>query len=99
MAKRAGWFEPGEPEVKTAFVYSIAYRMALVAAGRADGLIATGQKSEWDVAAGTLIVQEARGWASSIAGAPYTFNKREPLCDGTLAAPPGLHGKILAALR
>jgi len=99
VAKRAGWHEPGEPEVETTFVYSIAYRMVLVAAGQADGLISTGQKSEWDVAAGTLIVQEAGGRVTSTAGQAYTFNKPEPLCDGTVAAPPRVHGKLLAALR
>lgn len=98
VARRAGWLEPGDPEVETTFVYSIAYRMALVAAGRADGLISTGEKSEWDVAAGTLIVQEAGGSATSVKGAPYEFNKRSPVCDGTVAASPALHGMLLAAL-
>jgi len=98
VAKRAGWLSPGEPEVETSFVYSIAYRMALVAAGRVDGVIATGQKSEWDVAAGALIVQEAGGRVTSGAGAPYRFNKRAPVFDGTVAAAPDLHGKLLAAL-
>ncbi|MFP3921435.1 MAG: inositol monophosphatase family protein [Dichotomicrobium sp.] len=98
VARRAGWHEPGEPEVETSFVYSIAYRMGLVAAGRFDGLISTGEKSEWDVAAGTLIVQEAGGLATSVAGAPYEFNKREPVCSGTVAASPALHGILLKAV-
>jgi myo-inositol-1(or 4)-monophosphatase len=99
VAKRAGWHEPGEPEVTTAFVYSIAYRMCLVGAGRADGLIAKGRKSEWDVAAGTLIVQEAGGRVASTDGSQYRFNKREPVLDGTIAAPPGLLDQLLAAAR
>jgi myo-inositol-1(or 4)-monophosphatase len=99
VAKRAGWHEPGAPEVRTTFVYSIAYRMCLVAAGHADGLIAKGRKSEWDVAAGTLIVQEAGGRATSTDGSAYRFNKREPVFDGTIAAPPGLHNQLLAAVR
>lgn len=99
VAKRAGWHEPGEPEVTTTFVYSIAYRMCLVGAGRADGLIAKGRKSEWDVAAGTLIVQEAGGRVTSTDGSAYRFNKREPVFDGTIAAPLGLHAQLLAAVR
>ncbi|RIA47390.1 3'(2'),5'-bisphosphate nucleotidase CysQ [Dichotomicrobium thermohalophilum] len=99
VAKRAGWHEPGEPDVRTTFVYSIAYRMCLVAAGRADGLIAKGRKSEWDVAAGTLIVQEAGGRVTSTDGARYRFNQSKPLLDGTIAAPPGLHERLLAAVR
>ncbi len=99
VAKRAGWHEPGEPEVTTSFVYSIAYRMCLVAAGRADGLIAKGQKSEWDVAAGTLIVQEAGGRVTSTDGSPYRFNQRAPVLDGTIAATPRLHEQLLAAVQ
>jgi len=98
VARKAGWDKPGEPEVITTFVYSIAYRMALVGAGRADGLISKGRKSEWDVAAGALIVQEAGGRVTSTGGTAYSFNKRDPVCDGTIAAPPTLHGKLLAAI-
>jgi len=98
VARKAGWDKPGEPDVITTFVYSIAYRMALVGAGRADGLISKGRKSEWDVAAGALIVQEAGGRVTSTGGTAYSFNKRDPVCDGTIAAPPTLHGKLLAAI-
>lgn len=99
VARHAGWDQPGEPEVTATFVYSIAYRMCLVGAGRADGLIAKGRKSEWDVAAGALIVQEAGGRVTSSDGSRYRFNKPNPVFDGTIAGPPGLHEKLLAAIR
>ncbi len=99
VAKRAGWSAADAPDVETSFVYSIAYRLGLVAAGRADGLISLGRKSEWDVAAGTLIVQEASGRVTSTAGAAYQFNKPEPVCEGTLAAPAKLHGELVLTLR
>jgi myo-inositol-1(or 4)-monophosphatase len=99
VARHAGWDQPGEPEVTATFVYSIAYRMCLVAAGRADGLIAKGRKSEWDVAAGALIVQEAGGRVTSSDGSRYSFNKPNPVFDGTIAGPPRLHEKLLAAIR
>ena len=99
VAKRTGWSGPGAPDVETSFVYSIAYRLALVAAGRADGLISLGRKNEWDVAAGTLIVQEAGGLVTTTAGADYAFNKPAPVCDGTVAAPERLHGALVLALR
>jgi myo-inositol-1(or 4)-monophosphatase len=99
VAKRAGWSGPGAPDVETSFVYSIAYRLALVAAGRADGLISLGRKNEWDVAAGTLIVQEAGGLVTTTAGVDYAFNKPAPVCDGTVAAPERLHGALVLALR
>ena len=40
---------------------SIAYRMALVANGTYDAMMALSSKHEWDTAAGTLIVEEAGG--------------------------------------
>jgi len=99
VARRAGWHEPGEPEVTTRFVYSIAYRMCFVAAGWADGLISKGRKSEWDVAAGTLIVREAGGRVTSTNGSRYAFNQRKPVFDGTIAGPPRLQDELLAAVR
>lgn len=99
VARRAGWQGPDAPVVETSFVYSIAYRLALVAAGHADGLISLGQKSEWDVAAGTLIVQEAGGRVTTTTGEEYTFNKPDPICEGALAAPAKLHGELVQAVR
>lgn len=99
VARRAGWCGRDAPQVKTTFVHSIAYRLALVAAGRADGLISLGRKSEWDVAAGTLLVREAGGRVTSVAGASYRFNKPDPVCEGALAAPARLHGELGLALR
>ncbi len=40
---------------------SIAYRMALVANGTYDGMMALSSKHEWDSASGALIVAEAGG--------------------------------------
>ncbi len=99
VAKRAGWRGADAPDVETTFVYSIAYRLGLVAAGRADGLISLGRKSEWDVAAGTLIVQEASGRVTTTTGAAYRFNKPEPVCEGTLAASVKLHDELVLTLR
>jgi len=99
IARRAGWQGPDAPVVETSFVYSIAYRLALVSAGHADGLISLGQKSEWDVAAGTLIVQEAGGRVTTTTGDDYIFNKPEPVCEGALAAPAALHDELLRTLQ
>ena len=40
---------------------SLAYRLALVAEGRFDAMIALGTSWEWDICAGHLIVSEAGG--------------------------------------
>ena len=41
---------------------SIAYRMALVSSGRFDSMMALNTKSDWDIAAGVVIVKEAGGF-------------------------------------
>ena len=40
---------------------SIAYKLALLAAGRAQVTFSLGEKNEWDIAAGVLLVTEAGG--------------------------------------
>src|SRR5690606_22078974 len=57
-AKR-GEFAPFEGMVSLNIVGSIAYKLARVAAGQADATWSRGPKNEWDICAGTLLVQEA----------------------------------------
>lgn len=75
---------------------SIAYRMALVANGSYDGMMALSSKHEWDTAAGTLIVQEAGGIVSGHSGAPLAYNQEKPLHRSVVCAGPALHAAILA---
>ena len=65
---------------------SIAYSMALVAAGKADGTINVDPLHEWDVVAGWLLVQEGRGTVTDYKGMPIFYNQAEPLVHGILAA-------------
>lgn len=74
---------------------SLAYRMALIAAGRFDGMVALNPKHEWDICAGALLVSEAGGRSTNHDGSAWSFNKpdaREPsmVCGG-----PVLHGLLL----
>lgn len=64
---------------------SIAYTLALVAAGRADAAINLGTQNEWDVAAGVLLVQEAGGFAADKQWNAIRFNKPMPSVKGILA--------------
>ena len=52
------WAEPW-PSVRFEKRNALAYRMALVAAGAFDAAIALTPKWDWDVAAGSLIAEEA----------------------------------------
>ncbi|MCW5724789.1 MAG: 3'(2'),5'-bisphosphate nucleotidase CysQ [Maricaulaceae bacterium] len=73
---------------------SIAYRFALVAAGAFDGLVAVRGKSDWDLAAGRLLVEEAGGVASDHAGAPLSFGGGGSRQPPPLAAGPALHALL-----
>jgi len=101
-AKRLGWLsEYGQPEIveRIAFVNSIAYRLALVACGRFDGLIALGHSSDWDIAAGALLVAEAGGTVTDREGGSHGFNRPSLRHDGTVAAGPTLHPALLEAAK
>ncbi len=82
---RRGEFEPFEPFAEIRPCGSIAYKLALVAAGIADATFSLGPKNEWDIAAGVLLVNEAGGNVTNRSGAPFTFNQRSTLVDGIVA--------------
>ena len=58
---------------------SVAYRMVCVAAGTADFTLALTPKRDWDVAAATLIAQEAGAIVTDHLGNSYDFNTIESL--------------------
>lgn len=64
---------------------SIAYSLALVAIGRADGTINFDRLHEWDIAAGALLVQEGGGTYTDFNGKPIHFNQTDPSVHGVLA--------------
>lgn len=69
---------------------SVAYKMALVAAGQADGTWTMVPKSEWDVAAGTALVRAAGGSVIHADGTEPTFNRPVPRHPNFLAASDGI---------
>lgn len=74
---------------------SIAYRMALVANGAYDAMMALSSKYEWDTSAGALIVEEAGGRATAHDGTRLTFNNPVPTHRSLICAGPALHASIL----
>jgi myo-inositol-1(or 4)-monophosphatase len=70
--ERHGWLAR---TAKADFAYrnSIAYRMALVAAGKFDAAISLTEKSDWDVAAADLLVREAGGRVTTAEGLPLAY--------------------------
>lgn len=75
-------------------VGSVAYRLALVAAGKADAVLSGYGRSEWDVAAGMALCHAAGLRATDIFGNPMRFNQPDPFVRGLLAARPGLHREL-----
>ncbi|MEM9250106.1 MAG: 3'(2'),5'-bisphosphate nucleotidase CysQ [Pseudomonadota bacterium] len=86
------------PGLTRYFRPSLAYRMALVAEGRFDGMLTLRNSWEWDVAAGTLLITEAGGVVTDRDGAPLRFNSAARQTAGLIAAPPELHREIAARL-
>lgn len=67
-------------------VGSIAYKLAMVAAGMAHSTFSLGPKSEWDIAAGVLLVQEAGGIVTDKSHNPFVFNSANIRVNGIIAA-------------
>ena len=84
------------PHMQTGIATSLALRLCLVADGSFDGTIALGNKCDWDLAAGDLIVREAGGYVTNIEGTRMAYNKQETRQPGgVIAAGRPLHEKIL----
>lgn len=82
---RAGRFHTVEPYLCCRPIGSIAYALALVAAGLADAALTLEGGNEWDVAAGVLLIEESGGRATTASGRPFSFNHSDPRLQGTLA--------------
>lgn len=77
---------------------STTYKLAKLAEGAADVFLSRGPKSEWDLCAAALLVQEAGGVATDLQGRALSYNRPDPQVYGVLAAPPALHGEVLRRL-
>jgi myo-inositol-1(or 4)-monophosphatase len=96
--KRGEWdqFQNGPFEIRP--VGSVAYKLALVAAGLGDATWTLTPKNEWDVAAGVTLVEAGGGIVRSSKNSPLAFNNRSPLLPGLLASGRNLSRDIAAFL-
>jgi len=69
---------------------SVAYKLALVAAGLADATFTLVSKHEWDVAGGAALVESAGGKVRMLNGERLHCNNRSVLISGLLACGAGL---------
>ena len=82
-SNRGEWDRFAAHDIK--IVGSIAYKLALVAAGFADATFSLGQKNEWDIAAGVLLVHEAGGIATDKNYQTIIFNQPQVSVNGIVA--------------
>jgi len=74
---------------------SVAYKLALVAAGKGDATFTRSPKSEWDIASGAALVIEAGGTITDIKGREIRFNRRNVQLDGLIADNTILHAALM----
>jgi myo-inositol-1(or 4)-monophosphatase len=97
--KRGEWalFEGAPFEVRP--MGSVAYKLALVAAGKCDATWTVVPKNEWDVAGGSALVIAAGGELYEPDGSPRRFNQENPLLSGFVAHPRGLRNAVEEQVR
>jgi myo-inositol-1(or 4)-monophosphatase len=90
------WQKP-LPAIERLSVPSLALRLAYVAEGSCEGAVALSYKHDWDLAAGDVIVREAKGMMSDLDGAALRYSENHPPRRGFIAAAPFIHAALLAS--
>jgi len=80
-------------------ISSLALRLARVAAGILDGSLAGPNSHDWDLAAADLLVHEAGGALTDMAGEVLIYNRPDPVHQATLAAGRARHAVLLELVR
>jgi myo-inositol-1(or 4)-monophosphatase len=79
---------------------STAYKMIGVASGVGDAYFAGGAKSEWDLCAAAVIVEEAGGRVTDLNGEDLRFNRQSTTIGGVVCASDArVHAKLLEWVR
>jgi myo-inositol-1(or 4)-monophosphatase len=96
--KRGEWkqFEDGPFQIRA--MGSVAYKLALVAAGLADVTFTLTPKHEWDVAAGAALVLSAGGVLRTPGNDELRCNQKNPLLPGLIGCGSGLNQQLMAYL-
>jgi len=80
-------------------VHSLALRLAWVAQGRLDVAFTGTNSHDWDLAAADLLVHEARGALTTLAGDVLTYNRPTPTHDALFAAGRARHQVLCELMR
>jgi myo-inositol-1(or 4)-monophosphatase len=96
--KRGEWQQFERSPFHVRAMGSVAYKLALVAAGLADITFTLTPKHEWDVAGGAALVAAAGGFVCKPEGSELRCNQQVPLLCGLLAGGPFLREELLATI-
>jgi myo-inositol-1(or 4)-monophosphatase len=80
-------------------VHSLALRLTRVAQGTLDAGLASRNSNDWDLAAADLLVHEAGGLLTTIAGEVLTYNRAVPRHDALVAAGPDRHRRLIGLVQ
>jgi len=94
MFSHPAWKKPW-PKMLIDNKNSIAYRMALVSCGQFDSMMALNTKSDWDIAAGDLLITESGGKVTDHKGNQLIYNLKNISKKSIIGACKGLHDKII----
>lgn len=78
---------------------SVAYKLAMVAAGEVDATWTLVPKNEWDVVAGVALVRAAGGETTVLGEPDRSFNRRAPKLAGLVASSASLAADIRRVIR
>ena len=95
--KRGEW-DAFKPRCRVALTGSVAFKLAELSTGNGDATFTLTPKNEWDICAGTLLVEEAGGRVTGLDGKPLVFNQPSPLRPGMIASNGVLHDGLLALI-
>lgn len=98
MFSHPAWKRPW-PKMQIKNKNSIAYRMALVSCGKFDSMMALNRKSDWDVAAGDLLISEAGGKVTDHKGNQLIYNLKDTSKKSIIGSCMGLHDKIVSRVK
>ena len=93
--KRGEWQIFRSSPFKVRPMGSVAYKLALVAAGKADITFTLTPKHEWDVAAGAALVLSAGGHVQTLENTALRCNQKNPLLSGLIACGPFLREELV----
>lgn len=85
--------------VATPRVHSLALRFARVAQGALDAAFASGNSNDWDLAAADLLVHEAGGLLTTLAGRVLIYNQATPVHEALVAAGRDRHRRLVEFVR